>query len=246
MKLNKKQIVITGGTAGIGLELVKHLAPANKLWVIGRKIEALKSWKERFPSIVGRRCDLSKALEVSAFCREWKEQTDIQTDVLICNAAIQNPSCFGDAEHSEEAIAHEIAVNFTSVCHLVDAFVWKALHDEQRQRSIVMVNSGLGLAPKRTAAIYCATKAALRSLGFSLRYQLKATRIHITQVYLPLVDTEMTRGRGSGKITATTAADSIINAIEREESEVYVGKTKILVGLLQIFPWLARRIMAAN
>jgi uncharacterized oxidoreductase len=60
---------------------------------------------------------------------------------------------------------------------------------------------------------------------------------------MALVDTDMTRGRGSGKITAARAASEVLSALDRFESEVWVGKTKLLRIVNRLSPRLAERIM---
>ena len=56
----------------------------------------------------------------------------------------------------------------------------------------------------------------------------------------------MTEGRGRGKMSASSAADSLLRGIERGIESHYIGKVKILRLLLVIAPWLARRIMRGS
>jgi uncharacterized oxidoreductase len=72
---------------------------------------------------------------------------------------------------------------------------------------IVNVTSGLALAPKQSAPVYCAAKAGLRSFTKSLRYQerARAPHVRVVEVLPPLVDTDMTRGRGRGKMSREPA-----------------------------------------
>jgi uncharacterized oxidoreductase len=53
----------------------------------------------------------------------------------------------------------------------------------------------------------------------------------------------MTKGRGSGKITAEQAAQEIIKGIEKGKAEIYVGKAKWLPLLMRIAPGLMKKIM---
>lgn len=67
---------------------------------------------------------------------------------------------------------------------------------------IVNMSSGLAVFPKEDTALYCATKAGLSSLTTSLRWQVEGRGMAVAEVMLPLVDTPMTAGRGSGKLCA--------------------------------------------
>jgi uncharacterized oxidoreductase len=103
----------------------------------------------------------------------------------------------------------------------------------------------LALVPKRSAPVYCATKAGVRTFTRALRYQCEDARllVHVTDVVMTLVDTDMTRGRGRGKISAADAAAAVIAGIRRGAAEVFVGKTKILPVLMRFSPALGYRIL---
>ena len=60
---------------------------------------------------------------------------------------------------------------------------------------------------------------------------------------LPLVDTRMTAGRGTGKITPDVAATALIHGIEKEIEENFIGKAKLLKIIYSLSPALARRIL---
>ena len=143
-----------------------------------------------------------------------------------------------------ELIQREIDVNFTSICSLIYLSLPALL---QENRSIILnINSGLGLVPKTSSAVYCATKGALNIFSQSLRHQLEHTNVEVMQAFLPLVDTEMTRGRGTGKLTAEEAASKIIKGLGASKQDIDIGKVKLLRLLTRLAPSLARKIMKAG
>ena len=77
----------------------------------------------------------------------------------------------------------------------------------------------------------------------SLGYQLEQTNIRVLQAFLPLVDTPMTHGRGTGKLTAQRAAQDIVLGIEQGKRINNIGKVKLLRVLLALTPRLARNVM---
>jgi uncharacterized oxidoreductase len=85
----------------------------------------------------------------------------------------------------------------------------------------------------------------LRSFAKSLRAQLRNAQwnIEITEALPPLVDTDMTRGRGRGKISAQTAARQIVEGIQAGKLEIYVGASALLRVINRISPALAEAIM---
>ena len=116
---------------------------------------------------------------------------------------------------------------------------------QQPQSTIVNVSSGLAIAPKSSAPVYCATKAALHIFSKALRYQMEdaAPNIAVVEAILPLVDTNMTRGRGKEKISPEKVAKEIFEGMERNHHEIYVGKVKLFVLIHRVLPQLAERIL---
>lgn len=240
--LRDRRIVVTGGTSGIGRALVERLAAENAVVAVGRDEGELAALRGRFGRLEGRRCDLSRREEVEVLGKELAGPGAGGIDALVCNAATQSLTRLGDGDFDAEEMEAEVAVNFTSVCLLVSLLLPR-MRKVETGSVIVLVNSGLAIAPKGSAPVYCATKAALRSIGQSLELELAGSGVGVAQVYLPLVDTPMTAGRGSGKLTAGVAAASIERAIEKGGGEWYVGKTRALWWLHRLAPGVARRMM---
>jgi uncharacterized oxidoreductase len=139
--------------------------------------------------------------------------------------------------------AQEMAVNFVGPVELTRLLLPRLALEQQAR--IVFVTSGLALAPKSSSPVYCASKAALRSFTKSLRAQVRQAggAIQIQEALPPLVDTDMTRGRGKGKISAETAASQILNGIAEGRAEIDVGATALLRWILRLSPALGERIM---
>lgn len=240
MKINKRRIVITGGTAGIGYEMVKYLHPDNEVIVISRSSSKLNSLAQEFKGITTYQADLAKIGDIETVADQIVKHFE-SIDILINNAGVQYTPAFIDDDFRYENISNEIAVNFTSVCSLTYLLLPALLH--HHRATILNVNSGLALAPKTSSAIYCATKGALNIFSQSLRYQLKKTNISVQQAFLELVDTSMTKGRGKNKMSAKTAAMQIIHGIEHDIPDHDIGKVKLLRVLLRLAPSIAQKIM---
>ena len=243
MNLVGKHIVITGGASGIGLELVKQLNEQDHISVIARSSSNLEQLCGVYKDIAVYEADLSdlKSVEKAA---DDLVRAERSIDVLINNAAVQNTAHFLDDEFRFETIKREIDVNFTSVCTLIYLLLPALL--KQSPSVILNVNSGLALAPKTGSAVYCATKGALNVFSQALGYQLEQTNIGVKQVFLPLVDTAMTKGRGKGKLRADHAAAEIIKGLSASEPFVDIGKVRLLRMIQRVSPALAGKIMKAG
>lgn len=240
MKLSGKNIVLTGGTTGIGKEMVKRLHKDNQLLVMASNQTRLDALAAEYPNIKTHCVDLGSVADVDTAANAATSAFS-EIDVLINNAAIQFTPTFTDDDFDVNSIEREVAINFTAICRLT-ARLLPALKSS-KESAVLNVNSGLALAPKTTSAVYCASKAALENFSRSLRYQLEGTSVSVLQAFLPLVETPMTEGRGSGKMAASDAATAILSGLENGTTENYIGKSKLLAVLMRIVPSVARNIM---
>lgn len=235
-------ILLTGGTSGIGLALLKQLhSQGHKLLVVARNQTRLLHLQDKYKGVTAYKCDLSSRRQTESLASTIAEQhTDL--GVIINNAGIQCTPTVLDDDFSFDCIEYETTVNFLSPVWL-STLLLPTLLQNNIASSIVNISSGLIFAPKTNSAIYCATKAAIHSYSQSLRNQLIDTEILIQEVILPLIDTPMTRGRGSNKMSADEAARQIIKGIYKKSPEIYVGKAKLLPFLMRLSPSLVKSIM---
>ena len=241
--ISSKHIVITGGASGLGLELVRQLHNGNQISVIARPSHGLDMLRSDYPDLEVYEADLAdlRSVEIAA---DQLIRSDRKIDILINNAAVQNTPRFIDPDFRYETIQREIDINFTSVCTLIYLLMPSLL--QASPSMIVNINSGLALVPKTGSAVYCATKAALNIFSQSLRYQLEATNVQVKQVFIPLVDTAMTEGRGMGKMPVDVAAATVIKALSLPKADVDIGKIKALRVIHRFAPGLAAKIMKAG
>lgn len=245
MNLQQRTIIITGGTSGIGLELVKKLAPiSDRLIVIGRNQRNLEELANEFPSVTTYHCDLTSLATVSKTAERIANEY-IDASVLINNAGIQNANEQWLVNFELESTVAEVHTNFIAPV-ILSALFAKAFSKQKSNSAIVNISSALALAPKAQAPVYCATKAALSSFSQSLRYQLAGTKVQVSDVVLPLVDTPMTRGRDANKLSAAVAANAIIQGITQNRQTIYVGKAKYLPWLMRVSPSIVARILRGS
>jgi uncharacterized oxidoreductase len=244
--LRRSTAVVTGGARGIGLELTRQLvARGAKVVAIGRSLEHLRALQAEFPaSVTIRAVDLSSRPDVDRLVADLCAEVP-EINILVNNAGVQNEMDLLELQPGEACgfVRSEIAINLDSVVVLTLGLLpIIARHD---RGAIINVSSGLAIAPKAASPVYCATKAAVRSFTKALRYQCngRAPQIEVSEAIMALVDTDMTRGRGSGKISAARAALEVLSVLDRYRPEVWVGKAKLLRFVNRLSPALAERIM---
>ncbi|ESP93734.1 SDR family oxidoreductase [Pseudoalteromonas luteoviolacea] len=244
MNLVNKVIVITGGTSGIGRQIVEQLHTKNKIVVIARKSDRLEQLTRGYKNVVCFAADLSDPCSYMSLSQRIQAQFP-KIDVLINNAAIQNEPLFTDPNFEYEQIVREINVNFTAVCSLSYLLI-PALNASNTPAVILNINSGLSFVAKKSASVYCASKAAINLFSQSLSYQLEQTNIKVLQAFIPLVDTPMTQGRGDNKISAEQAAQAIIDGLKRQVVQHDIGKIKFLRVLNALIPALTKRLLKGS
>lgn len=241
MKLTDNTILITGATSGIGYVLATRFADLdNTVIAVGRNQNALAELATRSSSIHPLVCDLSSLPDVEQLVVTVGHQFPA-LNVLINNAGIQYNYEFAEASEQLGRIAHEIAVNLTAPLQLTALLLPQLL--TQHEAAVVNVSSGLGLVPKRSAPIYCATKAGLHLFSKALRYQMKGRSVHVMEVIPPLVDTPMTAGRGRGKISPEQLVDEFLRGFAHNQPEINIGKVGLLRLIQRLSPALADRIL---
>lgn len=246
MKLKDKVILITGGGRGIGYEIAKALAEEGaRIAINGSNGTALRAASSRIGGdVFCIEADLFDPDAPEHISREIEKKFGA-LDILVNNAGIQLNYSFFDQSYHVVArdIDRELAINLSAPLKLSAAML--PLIRCSHEGAIVNVGSGLALAPKTSAAVYCASKAALRNFTRALRYQANQEdgELRIVDVMLPMVATNMTAGRGAGKIEPEVVAEALVNGLKGNRDEIYVGKTGIFSLIMRIAPALGYRLL---
>ncbi len=242
MKLKGKVALVTGGSTGIGREIALQLAAKGATVIVVARDEtrALDTVALARGRMIVKRADLSRTDEQDRVVAEVsREFPDLS--ILVNNAGIQvtmDDTGIGDGGLIAR-FRQEIEVNLTAPIAL--SFGLMPTLARQREGAIVNLASGLAIAPKRTAPVYCATKSAIRTFSRALRYRCEdaAPCLRVVDVVMALVDTGMTSGRGTGKLSPQAAARAVVNGLEANRQEVWVGQSALLDLLHRISPGLA-------
>lgn len=242
MNWAQHKVLVTGGTRGIGRELVLGLlARGAQVYATGTTRHSVRRAEQDLPAVHWMACDLVDPSQRAALAA-WATAAGV--GVVIHNAGVQQPRDFTQLG-TDEAISlqAETDINLVAPIDLTRRLL-PSLRS-QPGAAVVFITSGLALAPKRSSPLYCASKAGLRSFTKALRAQMAAAAwpIQVVEALPPLVDTDMTAGRGSRKLSATEAARQILVGVEKGKTEIYVGASVLLKVILRISPALGEKIM---
>lgn len=214
MELKDKNVVITGGSDGLGLSLAKlFVSKGSSVCIIGRdknKIEnAVKSLGE---NAKGYSADVSKLNEIQKVADEMEH-----LDVLI-NAAgiwIEGPV----VDNSEKEISDAIDINLKGVILSTKAFLPKLL--KSNEAHIVNISSTSGLKGRNNQAVYVASKFGVTGFTESLKEDLANTNVKVSGFYPGGMNTSLFSKAGKPKdnsdwMDTNKVAEIIVFMIERD------------------------------
>lgn len=175
-RLEKRTVLITGGTSGIGRELAKQLLERdNTVIITGRDRERLDATKRTLPGIHLFKSDVSNPGAIAALHDSVLAQFPA-LDTLVNNAGImRNLKLSQDRDLND--VTREIEINLSGSVRMVQQFLPHLL--TRKDALIVNVSSGLAFVPLPVSPVYCATKAAIHSFTQSLRVQLDGTSVTV-------------------------------------------------------------------
>jgi len=189
MNLKNSTILITGGTSGIGLELVRQLTEqGSTIIVTGRKQEALDDTKRRFPKIHAFRSDVSDPQDIEHLYEVVTQQFP-DLNVIVNNAGEMRLLDVQDASKDLKNITREIDINLTGTIRMVHQFLPYLI--QKRTAAIVNVSSAIAFMPYSTAPVYSASKAGVHAYSLALRLQLNNTRVRVFELIPPGVKTNL-------------------------------------------------------
>ena len=236
MKLNGKLALVTGGTDGIGLEIARQLKAAGATVIVtGRDAGRLEA--ARGEGLEAIAADLGGAAGVDALAAAVAGRP---IDLLVNNAGV-GAAYSVDEPIDPDAVDRAIYTNLHAPIRLTTRLL--AALRARPVAAVVNVTSGLAIAPRAGAPVYCATKAGLRSFTQALRAQLAATPVRVIEALPPLVATRMTEGRHKGAMAAAECARQIVAGIVADRAQINVGQTKLLAVIDNFAAPLARRVM---
>jgi uncharacterized oxidoreductase len=228
MQLSNNKILITGGASGIGFGLTERFVKENNTVLIcGRRKNALKAVTDKYPSVISRVCDLSKADERGRLY-SWIKEEHPDLNVLINNAGIQQDVPLSDINFYQQA-KEENDINIDAPIHLASMFV-----NLKSLKVIMNVTSGLAFVPIARFPVYCASKAFLHSFTQSIRHILKPKGIEVIEIIPPALSTELGgQGRHDYAPPVSEFINSVFEQLKEQKTEITFGFSE---GMLKSRP----------
>ena len=216
MDLKNKNILLTGGSSGIGKKTAEILAEKGaKVLITGRSYDKIETVKQQL-GLLGVSFDIADVENIAAKTEECLSLLGGRVDVLINNAGIGD---FGPVDEINMTSFLEVFnTNVFGLALLTKELV--PIMKKQNQGTIINIGSSASVRGFKNGSVYAASKFAVRALSQCWQAELRPHNIRVCQVNPSEVTTAFAqkdrkeRTELDHKLSATEIAHTIISIIE--------------------------------
>ncbi|MGV3620485.1 MAG: SDR family oxidoreductase [Archangium sp.] len=179
-----KVVLITGASSGIGVGIARELAKTGaKLFLGARRVDRLELLA-RDLDCEFKRLDVTSREDFADFTNAAREKFG-RVDVLINNAGVMPLSFMSSLKVDEWE--RMVDVNIKGVLFGIASVLPEM--SERKSGHIINIASVGALSVVPTAAVYCATKYAVRAISDGLRQE--QTHVRVTCIHPGVVESEL-------------------------------------------------------
>jgi short-subunit dehydrogenase len=231
MDITNRRVLITGASRGLGRTLAFAFAAAGarEVFAGARSAEDIEKLQRDAAAIRAPvtpvKLDVTNEDEISGTAQLGF------VDILVNNAGVAS---YGDPLRMNFADAlREMNVNYFGALRMARALAPAMI--QRGEGMIVNIATAFAKVNLPLVGTYCASKAALLSLGQALRAYLGDKGVHVMTVMPTTIDTDMSKGADVPKMTTEFVASEILRHIREETIDPPIGEEAegILGGLLK-------------
>jgi 3-oxoacyl-[acyl-carrier protein] reductase len=187
--LEKKNIIVTGASGGIGNAIIKKLNEAGaNILASGTRIEKLEELKKNFKGIKILKFDMSQSDKIEEFIENATNELGGSLDCIVNNAGITQDNLA--IRMSLEEWQKVININLTSTFLMSKFSIKKML--KNKFGKIVNITSVVGHTGNLGQANYTASKAGIVAMSKSLAIEYAKKNININCISPGFIKTAMT------------------------------------------------------
>lgn len=184
-----KVVLVTGASSGIGAAIARELGAAGAKVMLGaRRTDRLAALADEITAKGGdaltRRLDVTDRADMAAFAKAAREAWG-RVDVVVNNAGVMPLSLMASVKVDEWD--RMVDVNIKGVLYGIAAVLPEMV--ARGHGHIINIASIGALSVSPTAAVYCATKFAVRAISDGLRQEHKTIRV--TCIHPGVVESEL-------------------------------------------------------
>jgi 3-oxoacyl-[acyl-carrier protein] reductase len=187
--LEKKNIIVTGASGGIGNAIIKKLSEAGaNILASGTRIEKLEELKKNFEGLKILKFDISQSDKIEEFIENATNELGGSLDGIVNNAGITQDNLA--IRMTLDEWQKVININLTST-FLISKFAIKKML-KNKSGKIVNITSVVGHTGNLGQANYTASKAGIVAMSKSLAIEYAKKNININCISPGFIKTAMT------------------------------------------------------
>jgi 3-oxoacyl-[acyl-carrier protein] reductase len=187
--LNKKNIIVTGASGGIGNSIIEKLYEKGaNILASGTKLEKLEELRSKFDKIKILRFDISQGTKIEEFIENATDQLGGNLDCIVNNAGVTQDNLA--IRMSIEEWKKVIDINLTSTFLLSKYSIKKML--KNKSGKIINIASVVGHTGNLGQTNYTASKAGIIAMSKSLALEYSKKNININCISPGFIKTAMT------------------------------------------------------
>lgn len=178
MRLDEKVAVITGGNSGIGLAIAKEFAAEGaKIAIFGRDQASLDAAAQAIGgACLAVRGDVTSIEDLDRLYSETATHFGNGIDILVANAGVGKLVAL--EEMDEETFDWTSDINFKGVFFTVQ----RAIPHLNQGGSVILMGSSVQRLGVAGYSVYCATKAAVRSMARTFSAELLPRGVRVNSI----------------------------------------------------------------
>ena len=189
MQLNKKNIIVTGASGGIGNAIVEKLyEQSGNVLATGTREEKLQELKDKFRNIKTLKFDISNHDKIEEFINNATDELGGSLDCIVNNAGITKDNL--TIRMSMDEWSKVIDINLTST-FLMSKFAIKKML-KNKAGKIINITSVVGHTGNVGQANYTASKAGIVAMSKSLAIEYAKKNINVNCISPGFITTAMT------------------------------------------------------
>ena len=187
--LEKKNIIVTGASGGIGNAIIKKLSEAGvNILASGTRIEKLEELKKNFEGLKILKFDISQSDKIEEFIENATSELGGSLDGIVNNAGITQDNLA--IRMSLDEWQKVININLTST-FLMSKFAIKKML-KNKSGKIINITSVVGHTGNLGQANYTASKAGIVAMSKSLAIEYAKKNINVNCISPGFIQTAMT------------------------------------------------------
>lgn len=251
MPINKKVVIITGASSGIGAAVARRLArDGMRLTLAARRLDRLQQVADEVMALGGeaivKQTDVRNREDIEMMINAAVDRWE-RIDVVFNNAGMGHDKFL--VRMKPEKLRDEIHTNLTAVIEVAQAVMPVMLR--QKSGHIINVASLAGVIAMPGSSIYCATKYGVNGFSDALRRELRGTGIKVSAFCPGFTPSEINPSLKAiaegqpgarhppGLMPVTYVADQVAQLIRHPQSRVVIPYSwRLLVIFAFFFPGL--------